>query len=40
MCLDPQTGEILMKCNEELTAETLQLFREKKIPLVPVYPYR
>ena len=29
--LDPQTGEILMKCNEELTAEGLQLLREKGI---------
>jgi len=29
--LDTQTGEILMKCNEELTAEALQLFREKGI---------
>ena len=30
--LDPQTGEILLKCNEEVTAEALQLFREKGIP--------
>ncbi|MBU4120055.1 MAG: DNA-directed RNA polymerase subunit beta [Proteobacteria bacterium] len=29
--LDPQTGEILMKCNEELTVEGLQLLREKGI---------
>ena len=29
--LDPQTGEILMKSNEELTAEGLQLLREKGI---------
>jgi len=28
--LDPKTGEILMKCNEELTAEALQLFRDKE----------
>jgi DNA-directed RNA polymerase subunit beta len=28
---DPQTGEILMKCNEELTAEGLQLLRVKGI---------
>src|SRR4030042_1070957 len=30
--LDPKTGEILKKCNEELTAECLQLFRERGIP--------
>jgi len=29
--LDPQTGEILIKSNEELTAEGLQLLREKGI---------
>jgi DNA-directed RNA polymerase subunit beta len=29
--LDPQTGEILLKCNGELTAEGLQLLREKGI---------
>ena len=29
--LDPQTGEILVKCNEELTVEALQLLREKGI---------
>ena len=29
--LDPQTGEILVKCNEELTADGLQLLREKEI---------
>ncbi len=29
--LDPQTGEILMKCNEELTVVGLQLLREKGI---------
>ncbi len=29
--VDPKTGEILMKCNEEVTAEMLQLFREKGI---------
>src|SRR3989339_24031 len=33
--LDPATGEILLKCNEELTAEALQLFREKKIASFP-----
>ena len=38
--LDPKTGEILMKCNEELTAEGLQLLREKGIAIVPVHPYR
>ena len=30
--LDPQTGEILIKCNEELTEGVLQILREKKIP--------
>ncbi|EKD22366.1 MAG: hypothetical protein ACD_87C00027G0002, partial [uncultured bacterium] len=30
--LDPKTGEILKKCNEELTAESLQLFRERGTP--------
>ncbi|MBU2227712.1 MAG: DNA-directed RNA polymerase subunit beta [Proteobacteria bacterium] len=30
--LDPKTGEILKKYNEELTAECLQLFRERGIP--------
>jgi len=29
--LDPQTGEMLIKCNEELTEERLQLLREKGI---------
>jgi len=30
--LDPETGEILIRCNEELTAEGLQLLRDKGIP--------
>jgi len=29
--LDPKTGEILIRCNEELTAEGLQLLRDKRI---------
>jgi len=29
--VDPKTGEILLKCNEEVTVETLQLFRERGI---------
>ncbi|MCE5264672.1 MAG: DNA-directed RNA polymerase subunit beta [Deltaproteobacteria bacterium] len=30
--VDPESGEILMRCNEELTAEGIALLREKKIP--------
>ncbi len=29
--VDPETGETLIRCNEELTAERLQLLKEKKI---------
>jgi DNA-directed RNA polymerase subunit beta len=29
--LDPETGEILIRCNEELTAEGLQLLRDKEV---------
>jgi DNA-directed RNA polymerase subunit beta len=30
--VDAKTGEVLMKCNEEVTAEALALFRERAIP--------
>jgi DNA-directed RNA polymerase subunit beta len=33
--LDPLTGEILLKCNESLTPEGLQLLREKGIAAIP-----
>ena len=38
--VDPETGEILIRCNEELTAEGIAAPQGKEDRLVPIHPYR
>jgi DNA-directed RNA polymerase subunit beta len=34
---DPATGEVLLECGQQITADALEKLREKKVPLVTVF---